>query len=390
MPRLAILTSHPIQYYGPLFRELAKRIDLHVFFAHQATPQEQARAGFGTAFKWDVDITSGYSHSFLRNVARHAGTGHFLGSDTPEIGERLRAGKFDALLVTGWHLKAYLQGLFAARCSGIPVMVRGDSHLGTPRSRIKSSAKEFVYPRFLRMFDAALYVGERSRAYYQHYQVPPSKLFFSPHCVDTDWFAARATEAARQCLRERFRISADANVLLFAGKLLPFKRPLDVIAAAGLCRAGGRCVEVMVAGDGMLRHELAAAAASAGIPLHILGFCNQSEMPHVYAATDCLVLPSDGRETWGLVANEALACGRPIVVSDACGCAPDLAADGRAGLVFPTGEVSELDAALEKIFAAPRERAAIAAKATAYSLPVAADAILGACEFATGSRKSAA
>jgi glycosyltransferase involved in cell wall biosynthesis len=96
-------------------------------------------------------------------------------------------------------------------------------------------------------------------------------------------------------------------VLLFAGKLVPFKRPLDLAAAAAVTRARGTNVEMMVVGDGELRSKLASAARAASVPLHLLGFYNQTEMPSAYAAADCLVLPSDGRETWGLVANEAAA-----------------------------------------------------------------------------------
>src|SRR5262245_41269569 len=124
--RLAVLTSHPVQYYAPLFRELAKAVDLHVFYAHRASPAEQAQAGFGTPFEWDVDLTSGYAHTFLENVARRPGTDRFSGCDTPRIGCLLREGRFAALLVMGWHLKTYLQGTLAARRLGIPVMVRSD------------------------------------------------------------------------------------------------------------------------------------------------------------------------------------------------------------------------------------------------------------------------
>lgn len=154
-----------MQYYAPLFCALAQVVDLHVFFAHRASPAQQARAGYGTAFDWDVDLTSGYAHSFLENVARQPGTDGFAGCDTPSIGRHLRAGCFHALLITGWHLKAYLQGALAARRLGIPVMVRGDSHLGTPRGRLKTGLKALAYPPFLRLFDAALYVGRRSHAY---------------------------------------------------------------------------------------------------------------------------------------------------------------------------------------------------------------------------------
>src|SRR5215475_12741030 len=123
MSRLAVLTSHPIQYYAPLFRALAQVVDLHVLFAHRASPAEQAKAGFGTPFEWDVDLTAGYAHSFLDNVARRPGTDHFLGCDTPDIFRHLRVGCFHALLLSGWHLKTYLQGTLAAKRLGIPIMV---------------------------------------------------------------------------------------------------------------------------------------------------------------------------------------------------------------------------------------------------------------------------
>jgi glycosyltransferase involved in cell wall biosynthesis len=373
--RLAIVASHPVQYYSPLFRELARRLDVTVFFAHRATTADQAYAGFGVGFDWDVDLLSGYTHVFLRNVAEQPALDRFGGCDTPEIGARLREGHFNAVLVPGWHLKAYLQAAFAGKRLGLPVLARGDSHLLTPRSWLKKAAKAFVYPPFLRLFDAALYVGERSRAYWRHYGYPQSRLFFSPHCIDTEWFASRATKAARQELRARLGLADDVAVALFAGKLLPFKRPLDLVGAAAELKARGQEIVVLLAGDGPLREEIEAAARAAGISLHMLGFRNQSEMPAAYAAADVLVLPSDGRETWGLVANEALACGRPIILSDAVGAAPDLAADETAGRVFPVGNVPALVHALGSIVACPPPPEAIAAKSEAYSLAAAADGI---------------
>jgi glycosyltransferase involved in cell wall biosynthesis len=378
--RLAVLTSHPIQYYAPLFRALAQVVDLHVLFAHRATPAEQARAGFGTPFAWDVDLTSGYAHSFLENVARWPGTDRFLGCDTPDIWQHLRKGRFQALLVLGWHLKAYLQGILAAKRLGIPVMVRGDSQLETPRSPLKKTLKSLAYPRLLRLFDAALYVGQRSRAYYAHYGYPAGRLFFSPHSVETRWYGASASAEERLRLRQQHAIAPETFLVLFAGKLIPFKRPTDVVAAVAQCRAQRLPAEVLVAGSGELEAQLEAAAASASVPLHLLGFRNQTAMPAAYAAADCLVLPSNGRETWGLVANEALACGRPIIVSDACGCAPDLGCDGRAGRTFPVGDTAALARAIGALAAAPPAGSDIAALSRAYSIEAAVDGICGAAQ----------
>jgi glycosyltransferase involved in cell wall biosynthesis len=384
---LAIVVSHPIQYYAPLFRELAKRIELTVFFGHGATPDDQAKAGFGVRFEWDVDLLSGYTHRFLRNVAKRPSLDRFAGCDTPEIGERLCEGRFDAVLVHGWYLKSFLQALFAAKRQGLPVLVRGDSHLETPRSAVKRLAKSVAYPPFLRLFDAALHVGTRSRDYWTRYGYPASRLFFSPHCVDAAWFAARATQQARNALREQLGIDPKSKALLFAGKLVAFKRPLDVVSAAARLRTEGRNLCVLVAGAGPLESEMRAAAVTAGVPMHTLSFCNQTAMPSLYAAADVLVLPSE-RETWGLVANEALACGLPIVLSDAVGSAPDLVGDGLVGRVFPLGDVGALAAAIANVLDSPPSAVAIAAKSAAFSLERAADGILRASAFVVDRRNS--
>jgi glycosyltransferase involved in cell wall biosynthesis len=366
--RLAVVASHPIQYQAPLFRELATRLDLHVFFAHRATPAQQADAGFGVPFDWDVDLTSGYEHTFLRNVARSPGTSRFSGCDTPGLRAIFGTGSFDAVLVMGWHLKSFLQALWAAKAIRLPVMVRGDSQLATPRGRLKKLVKTIAYPPFLRLFDAALYVGQRSKAYYEHYRYPSKRLFFSPHGVDNDWFAARATPGARERLRARLGIAPASRVVLFAGKLVPFKRPLDVVAACASLSGRGMPVELMVAGSGELEDTIRERAKSVGVRARMLGFQNQTEMPAAYAAADLLVLPSNAAETWGLVANEALACGRPVVVSDACGCAPDLASDGAAGRVFATGAIDALASAIIDVMNNPPTPQSISDRAAHYSI----------------------
>lgn len=379
--KLAVVASHPIQYQAPLFRDLAKRFDLTVFFSHQATSSDQAKAGFDVGFEWDIDLLAGYNYEFLRNAATRPGLESFSGCDTPEIGMHLAKGRFDAVLVLGWHRKSYLQTIFAAKRQGLSLLVRGDSHIETPRSNLKRSAKAIVYPAFLRLFDAALYVGKRSKDYWVHYHYPAKRLFFSPHCVDTEWFRARATIEARNVLRTRIGICSGTAVILFAGKLVPFKRPLDVVGAAARLKAAGKEIAILVAGAGSLECDMASAAREAGVAFYALGFCNQSEMPAVYAAADVLVLPSDGRETWGLVANEALGCGRPIVLADTVGAAPDLAEDNTVGRVFPVGNIAALSNAVSEVLQRPPSFERIAAKSAAYSIEASAKGIWSAVAF---------
>lgn len=376
--RLGILASHPIQYQAPLFRELAKHLELKVFFAHRQTASEQSKAGFNVDFEWDVDLLGGYDHMFLQNRAKDPDVSRFFGCDTPQIVDEIRQGKFDAFLVTGWYLKSYWQAIRACRKYHVPIMVRGDSQLGTPRGSIKQLLKEMLYPLLLRQFDGCLYVGQRNREYLEHYGVPPEKLFFSPHCINNGWFLSLSKKFDRQEFREKNGISIDTKLVLFVGKLLERKRPLDIVKALQILLNRGLDVCGMFAGDGPLTSAIKEYGKNHDVPLVFLGFRNQSELPEVYANAECLVLSSEGNETWGLVVNEALTCGTPVVVSDAVGCAPDLVESGETGEMYPVGEIESLADVLERVLINRDDYSSIQKKIVSYSVEAAATGIVDA------------
>jgi glycosyltransferase involved in cell wall biosynthesis len=361
--RVGFLVSHPIQYYAPIFRELARRCDLTVFFAYRQTAAGQAKAGYGVAFEWDVDLLSGYRSRFLTNVSKQPSTDVFAGCDTPGIASEIDQGRFDAFVVPGWGLRSYLQAVSACRKAQVPVLVRGDSQLASQRGGIVRLAKSLVFPRFLRRFDRFLYVGQRNREYLTHYGVQADQLFFSPHCVDNDAFG-RASELARH---GRPVTASVRRRILFVGKLVQSKRPFDLLRAAAIIQRGGREVEVAFAGAGEAESALRQVAKEARVSATFHGFVNQSELPAVYAAADVVVSPSV--ETWGLVVNEAMACGVPAVVSSAVGCAPDLIEEGQTGAVFPLDDIPGLARAIETVlgFDPARTREALALRLAVYS-----------------------
>lgn len=367
--RIGFLVSHPIQYYAPIFRELARRCDLTVFFAHRQTAEQQARAGFGVAFDWDVDLLSGYDSRFLVNVARRPSTDRFTGCDTPGVADEIARGRFDAFVVPGWALRSYLQAVRACRRLGVSVLVRGDAQLGMQRNSAVRIAKALAFPHLLRRFDGFLYVGQRNREYLLHYGVPAQRLFFSPHCVDNDAFAAASSAIHRPHGRRR---------VLFVGKLIGRKHPADLLHA--VARLRDKPVQISFAGAGELESELRNIAAASSVDADFIGFVNQSELPGVYASADVLVLPSDGQETWGLVVNEAMACGIAAVVSDVVGCGPDLIDPGQTGATFPFGDVSALASAIESVLALDPEqtRRHLAAKMALYSPARSAAAVVDA------------
>ena len=353
MHRLAVVVSHPVQYHAPWFRALAKVTDLEVFFCHRQDAAGQAAAGFGVEFEWDVPLLDGYKHTWLVNTARHPNVSSFFGCDTPELADRLRTGAFDACIVSGWYLKSYMQAILGSQRAGIRVIARGDSQLATSRSPVWRAVKYVPYRKLLRSIDAHLYVGKANRAYLEHYGVSDAQLFFAPHFVDNEFFATRARAARAagdvQDIRRQLEIPERAIVFAFAGKFIDKKRPADLIHALSIAHKSDSNIWGMLIGSGPLESELSALASSLAVPVRFAGFRNQTEIPAHLAASDALVLPSDGGETWGLVVNEAMACGLPAIVSDAVGCAADLVEPGKTGYQFPLADIGRLATSIETL-----------------------------------------
>ena len=175
-------------------------------------------------------------------------------------------------------------------------------------------------------------MGVRSRAYLLALGAAEPVVFNSPHAVDNIFFAQaarRRTRESRAAARASFGLRPDSFVVLFAGKLVAKKRPLDAIRAIAQVEGS----ELLVAGSGPLEAACRDESSRRGAAVRFAGFLNQQQLLNAYTAADCLIVPSDGRETWGLVVNEALAAGLPVVVSDRVGCQPDLVIEGETGAI---------------------------------------------------------
>lgn len=370
MSRLAVVLSHPIQYYSPWFRWLSAHtsLQLQVFYLWDFGVRQRHDPGFQQALQWDVPLLEGYKSCFVANRSADPGTQHWRGLDNPSLVSELRAWQPDAVLLFGYPWRSHLQLLLDPRLWRMPILLRGDSHDLVPQSGWKAGLATGLRRLLFRCFAAALPVGQANAAWLARNGIPRRRQFLAPHAVDNARFqaAAPAAEAAAQLWRQQLGIAATAPVLLFAGKFEPKKRPLDLLEAfAGLQHA---TAVLMFVGAGPLEAELRRrAAALAPGRVVIEGFQNQSAMPRTYALADLLVLPSYGPgETWGLCVNEAMNLARPVLVSSHVGCGPDLVIPGQTGWIFPAGDVSALRAALAEALLDPARLKAMGQAARAH------------------------
>jgi glycosyltransferase involved in cell wall biosynthesis len=356
MRRLAIILSHPVQYYSPWFRWLRAHtaLEFRVFYLWDFGVTRQRDPQFGTAFQWDVDLLAGYESELVPNTARDPGTHHFRGLDNPGLTTRLAAWRPEAVLLFGYNWLSHQRVIWWARRRGVPLLFRGDSHLlgrgGLPLPR------RLLLRWLYRQFAAFTCVGAANRDYFRALGVPEDRLFFSPHAVNADHFnpADPAARATAETLRVELGL-AGKRVVLFAGKFTAAKQPVPLLEA--FLAVATPADALVFVGDGAEKPRLTALAASRPeATVRFLPFANQSEMPARYLLADLFVLPSRGHyETWGLAVNEAMHLGVPCLVSDLVGCQRDLVTPGETGWVFRAADPAGLGASLRTALRSPPE-----------------------------------
>lgn len=351
--KLAIITSHPVQYYAPWFQYLAQESGLfiRVFYLWDFGVTRQVDAGFQQLVQWDVPLLSGYDYEFVANTSEDPGTKHFRGLRNPQLTERVKAFNPDAVLMIGYNYESLYRFLWNWRREKAPLIFRGDSHRLIARRGIKEWLRRQFLTTIFRRFSACLYVGKANSRYFRHHGVPDDNLFFAPHSVNNDWFIAQQQLANKQADRwkQELGIPATHHVVLFAGKFEEKKKPIDLLQA--FINAKLERVILLFVGAGPLEAEM---RKQAGQRKDILfaPFQNQSRMPMVFTVGDIFVLPSIS-ETWGLVINEAMCMSRPAIVSSHVGCAEDLVRHGKNGLIFPAGDIDALTQCLKDAFSDP-------------------------------------
>jgi glycosyltransferase involved in cell wall biosynthesis len=358
--RLAILISHPVQYFSPLFQRLAQQreIDLTVLYCSLQGAKKMKDPGFGISFSWDIPLLEGYRYKELRNFWPGQLTG-FFSCTNPGVIAELRKGDYDAVIVFGWgSLTAWL-AFAGAKFAGIPWMLYGDTNVlqENRKNGLKALLRRALLTGLFGRTAAFLASGSFNRAFYESMGARAERCFAAPMGIDNESFmeAARAAQARRQEIRREYGIPPGLILMLFSGKLAPHKRPQDLLGVLEILHADFPRLGGMFVGDGVLRKILQEDAARRKIAnVFFLGFKNQTELPQIYSCADCLVLTSS-TDTRSVVVNEAMACGLPVIVSDRTGMwgPGDVVRHGENGFVYPCGDMGALALAVRKLATDP-------------------------------------
>jgi glycosyltransferase involved in cell wall biosynthesis len=352
--KIIFINSHPIQYFAPLYAYCnTDGLKVEAWYCSDESIKGDKDVQFGKAVKWDIPLLENYPYRFFRNMARKPSIhGGFFGLVNFGIVKALFRERKSVIVVTGWGYLSYVLVILFSRLAGHTLCLRCETPLKQEKLHSpfklllrKVLLKQLMFP----LINKFLYVGKQNAAFCKYYGAREEDLVFSPYSVDNCRFDRSFNELQGQKdkLRQSLGIPIEHLVILFSGKYIQKKRPLDLLKAFKLLNS--KKASLVMIGEGELRKEMELFILENQLEnVYLTGFVNQSLIANYYAVGDVFVMCSEQGETWGLSVNEAMNFELPIVASDLVGSADDLVSPGVNGFTFPCGNVAELHKILDK------------------------------------------
>jgi len=349
MIKVTFFISHPIQYQTPLFKYLndnLKDVNLEVAYFTKHTIGGLDKQ-FGENIVWDIPLLNGYNYTFLKNYSlKPAVAGSFFGLVNFGVVNYLLKRKPEFIILHGWSYFTHILVLIVAKLLRIKVVLRSESPVSAEKN--KSKLNYLIKKRILGFCDRFLYIGKENKSFYKYMGINESKLFYTPYCVDNDRFLNTRVNFSGETdsIRLQFNIPLSNKLLLFCGKLIDKKRPLDIVKALEQLKRDD--ISLIYVGTGDLKYEIEEFIGIHKMSnIYFAGFVNQTELYKYYMSSDIFILPSTFGETWGLVVNEAMLHSLPLIVSDHVGSVADLVKQGVNGYSYACGNIDELKERIE-------------------------------------------
>jgi glycosyltransferase involved in cell wall biosynthesis len=379
-PRVLFIHNFATHYTQRTFELLAQRIDVQFLFYSK-----------GTEWYWQSEhgvLEGRFSARYLRGFS-------FFGTRVvPGLVRHLLAGPYDAVVKCINGRFALPLSFLAARLRGKPFVLWTGIWM-----RLQTPFHRFAYPmtRFLyRHSDAIVAYGSHVKSFLVSEGVPEHRIFVTRHAVDNSAYSRLINAGEIASLKSRLQISFKARIILYLGRLEPIKGLEYMLEAFARVRRDDTVL--VIAGAGSLRDELQELAVRLGIAngVRFPGYVPVEKAIVYYAAAYVYVLPSvtrrSGKESWGLVVNEAFNQGLPVIASEAVGAAAGgLVRDGETGLVVPERDAASLARSLQVLLDSPelRDRLSSSAKALVktWNQEQMVDQFQAAIEFALRTRR---
>ena len=338
--RVVILTEIISPYRIPVFNALAQTggIELHVIFLAETDAALWQWKVYKEDIRFSFEVLPHWRRKLLGyNVLLNRG-----------MTAALEKAKPDVVVCGGYSYLAMWQAQGWARKRGIPVLLWSESNLQDRRSG--RAAVEKLKKRFLRGCCGFVVPGKSAAAYLRTFGIPEAVIFTAPNAVDNDFFGAAARTARGQVVAVRAKLGLPERYFLFVGRMIPEKGTLLLLDAyARLDGSLRQDVGLVIVGEGAgrTRCEEIAREIRPG-KVEFPGFLHREELAAHYALAECFVFPTFS-DPWGLVLNEAMACGLPVIASDVAGATPDLVRDGWNGRVVRAGDLDGLVSAMRQL-----------------------------------------
>jgi 1,2-diacylglycerol 3-alpha-glucosyltransferase len=339
-PRLLIITEIIAPYRIPVFNALAQRpeVDLHVVFLSETDPTLRQWMVYKNEIRFPYRVLPSWRHhlgkyNILLNRAVHA---------------TLNEIKPDVIICGGYNYPAaWLAAYWAKRCS-VPFVLWTESSAMDRRG--SSFPVEFLKKHFLSLCAAFVVPGKSSLDYLNQLGISEQRIVTARNAVDIEFFSSMAQTVDRRDCEARARHQLPQRYFLFVGRSVKEKGIFDLLDAYEQLDAElRRSIGLVFVGDGSDSRELQKKALKIQPgEIRFPGYVHREELPKIYGLAEAMVFPTH-TDPWGLVVNEAMACGLPVIATSVAGCTSDLVQDNWNGFIVAPGDPSSLANAMEKL-----------------------------------------
>ncbi|MEA5593444.1 glycosyltransferase family 4 protein [Rivularia sp. UHCC 0363] len=335
--KAVILTEIISPYRIPPFNYLAQdeEIDLTVFFFAETESRrswlvEKEKIQFSYQVLWGLQLGKSYQSAPV-----------FL---NPDVIYQLWKQQPDVIICGGWHHFTHWLALMYAQMTKTPLLIWSESTLKDERilSSIKYKLKEWI----VNQADGYIIPGKAQKNYLAELGAREDRIWTAPNAVDSVFFANEAQYYRQQKAILKEKLDIAGCVILYVGRLIDEKGIPELLEAFTKL-SPQKQVTLVIVGDGSRSQNYHSYTQQNQLDNVVFaGFQPQTALPQYYGIADIFVFPTRS-DTWGLVLNEAMAAGLPIVCSDAAGAAPDLVVNGENGYLIPVGDVEKLSEKLQ-------------------------------------------